>query len=140
MKGLFTYVLATLVLIAITISCKKDDPAPAAPTVLGSWKFTSYAATACTSAADEESETCSSSLLDCGGLILTATEYTYNPGLLGGGTAESGIYTISGTNLTISPTGGTASVFTFVVTSTTLTLVQVDSSTGCTQTTTFTRQ
>lgn len=139
MKRTFTYVLGSIVLVAIVISCSKDDPA--APSFVGTWKFTGYAATDCTDPLDEETATCGGSTAECGTLVLTATNYTNTPGTLtGGGSVETGTFVVSGTTATATPNGGVAMVFTFAVTATTLTLTQENSGTGCTETSTFTRQ
>lgn len=138
MKRSFTYVLAAIVLFAMVISCSKDDPA--APSVVGTWKFISYVAASCTDPADEEDESCSGTLTECGSLVLTATTFTNTPGTLTGGSADTGTYAISGTTITITPNGGSAFSMTFSVTATTLTVSSEDSGTGCTTTTTFTRQ
>jgi hypothetical protein len=139
MKRSFIYALTAIVLVAMVISCSKDDPA-AAPSVVGTWKFATYLASGCTEPLDNETGSCSGTLIECGALVITATTYDNTPGTLSGGSAESGTFVISGASATVTPTGGSATVYNFTVTATTLTLSRVDDSSGCTETSTFTRQ
>ncbi len=121
-----------LLCLTLVVSCKKDDPA-ATNSLIGSWKFTSATYSGCTDAANDGTETCTT---DCGTLTFTATGYTYSaPGL----TTDSGTYTVSGSTITNTPTAGTASTSTFTVVGSILTFVEVDDSSGCTETTVFTK-
>ncbi len=132
MKKILSLFAVGLFLMAIAVSCKKDDPA-ATNALLGSWTFTSAAATGCTDAGNNFVETCTT---DCGVLTFTATGFTFTqPGT----TTETGTYTISGSTITSTKTGSTANVSTFSVVGTILSLVEVKAATNCTETTTFTK-
>lgn len=137
-KHLFNLLIVGFMLM-LAAACSKSDN-PAAPSIVGSWKYTSGAGTNCTDPADNYSETCTLSAAECGILVLTTTTYTFTQTPSGGSpTVDSGTYTVSGSTLTTSGGSGPGTL-TYTVTATTLTFTQTNSSNGCTETTVFTRQ
>ncbi len=113
-------------------ACEKKDETPANPLV-GTWKFSSFTRSGCTDPNEDGTETCTLTLDECGYLVLTATTYEYHPPV-GTGSAESGTYTVSGSILTSTPTGGAADdPVMYAVSGSTLTLTGSDVSSGCTE-------
>ncbi len=134
MKKILSLFAVGLFLLALVVSCKKDETTPTSALV-GSWKFLSSAKTLCTDPLDNYSEVCSTA--DCGTLTITSTG-TWSFAITGGATM-SGTYTATGNSITISETGIPTKNNTYTIVGTTLTFVEADAGGGCTETTTFTK-
>lgn len=124
-----------LFLLALAVSCNKDDPAPAS--IIGTWKLSSESLTNCTDPADNGVDNCTGT---CPTLVIAESTWTYadpsNPSNSGAGT-----YTISGNTLTTTVTAGSGltGTYTFSVTSTALTISDPNYGGGCTGNLNFTR-
>lgn len=133
MKHVLTFSVWCLALLAVVVSCKKDDPAPASNALIGNWKFVSVAATGCTDPADNFAETCTT---DCGTLAITASGWTFTqPGT----TTDTGTYTISGSTVTLSETGGSTDTYTYAIVGSTLTFTKAPGGDGCLEVSTFSK-
>jgi len=137
-KHLFNMMAVAFVFLLVTACDKKTDTP--APSIIGSWKYTSGTGTNCTDPNNNYSETCTLTAPECGILVIASGTYTYTQTPSGGApNIETGTYTTSGSSITVSG-GGSPSTMTFAVTATTLTFTGTNSSSGCSETTVFTRQ
>jgi hypothetical protein len=133
MKHALTFSVWSLLLLAVVVSCKKDDPAPTSSALIGNWQFVSVAATGCTDPTDNFVETCTT---DCGTLAITATGWTFTqPGT----TTDSGTYTVSGNTVTLSETGGSTDTYTYAIVSNVLTFTKAPGGDGCLEVSTFSK-
>lgn len=139
MKKRLTQTLIVLFSLALAVACSKKDDAQ--PSLVGTWKFTSYAATNCTNSSDNGTDTCTSSTAsDCGILTLTSTTWAYAQTISGAPpVAENGTYSLSGSSITLSGGTNITGSYTYSISGNTLTLSQTNSSNGCKETITFTR-
>ncbi len=139
MNKRFTQTLVVLFALALTTACSKKDDAQ--PSLVGSWKFSSFAATNCTNSADNGTDSCTSTTAaECGILTFTTTTWSYAQTPSGGTpTAESGTYSLSGSSLTLSGGTNITGTYTYSISGSTLTVSQTNSSTGCKETITLTK-
>ncbi|MBL7851630.1 MAG: lipocalin family protein [Cyclobacteriaceae bacterium] len=122
--------VVVLVCVAVILGCsKKEDPAPS---LIGSWKLVSETTTNCTDPGDNGTYPCT----DCYILSFTATTFTFSYG----GTSIGGTYSTSGNNLTMTLTGGPPTTGTYTLNATTLSTVFTHIGSGCTVTTSYSRQ
>jgi hypothetical protein len=128
-----------LALVTGIMSCKKDDPADQ---IVGSWKASKLISTNCTVADDNQNLTFTDGCYKeptfginlCIDVVFKADKtYTLTTALdLFGTEVESGTFTITDTELTLCPTGGSCETNTYSITDTTLNFKEKDSDTGCT--------
>lgn len=121
----------SLLLLAVAVSCKKDDAAPTSNALIGNWQFVSVAATGCTDPTDNFVETCTT---DCGTLAITATGWTFTQP---GATTDTGTYTVSGNSITLA--GDQTGTYTYAIVSNVLTFTQAPGSDGCLEVSTFSK-
>lgn len=116
--------------VAVTLCCgKKEDPAPY---LIGSWKLVSETTANCVDPADNGTNSCT----ECYILSFTATAFTFSYG----GASITGTYATSGNNLTMTITGGPPTTGTYTLTANTLSTVFTHSTSGCTVTSSYSRQ
>lgn len=118
-------ILGLIFLIPLAFSSCKDDESKGA-SLVGTWEEVSFVSSGCVDPADNESSTCTSS---CERIVVTANTITI-------GTEPAINYTVSGNQITLSQTFGSATItftVTFVVTETSLTITQQDDASdgGC---------
>lgn len=103
---------AALFLSLLLFNCSKSSD-PAAPTIIGTWRASTYATNNCTNISNNVAETACTAGPSCPTIVITATTITSDTGVVE--------YTITDNLLTVSGTSAVKSG-TFVLTSTTLTL------------------
>ena len=143
-KGLI-YTFAAIVVLAVGCDTTSEVQPPEDPTLEGNWKYVSFAYTHCTDSADNRTDQCLGTALECGILSLTANTWFWTPPDSSGSPAENGTYTLSGNYIILSGSASPASHTyslsgsTFTFTRSTLTFFNSSNTTGCTHTVTFSR-
>jgi hypothetical protein len=140
------YLIATLFLLNAACSTDEKEEPVAQPTLLGSWKQSTFVVSGCTDAGGDREEKCTGTAGDCGVLTITESSWTWVQNLGDGSQfKESGGYTLSSNYIILSgatsPGLGKYSITGSTVSYTTTTLTFVNSSvdTGCIYTVTFSR-